>query len=161
MTHAQEVMKLSLKLMLKVTHTGNAFNSPDGDTTDVLTACCNLSLLHCRLITSYEATDNTVWSCRRISDIMVCSTDMAGERREKKMFKKTFTQGRMRRRKKKRRAAVTVRPLPVVTSRGCEGFKRRQLLLLLLHPLSGRPDDICEAAGQSSLKSRDKERRLR
>lgn len=66
MNHTQKVMKLFLKLMLKVIHTGNAFHSPDGDTTDVLTACCNLSLLHCRLITSYEALDNTVWSCRRI-----------------------------------------------------------------------------------------------
>lgn len=48
------------------------------------------------------------------------------------------------------RAAVTVRPLPVVTSRGCGGFKRRQLLLLL-HPLLGSTEDTCEAAGQSSL----------
>lgn len=45
------------------------------------------------------------------------------------------------------RTPVTVRPLPVVTSRGCGGFKRRQLLLLLLHPLSGWTEDTCEAAG--------------
>lgn len=56
------------------------------------------------------------------------------------------------RRKRRKRAAVTVRPLPVVTSRGCGGFKRRQLLLLL-HPLVGRTEDTCEAAGQSSLKT--------
>lgn len=64
-------------------------------------------------------------------------------------------EGRELRRKKRRREAVTVRPLPVVTSRGCGGFKRRQLLLLLLHPLSGRTEDTCEAAGPSSLKTRE------
>lgn len=31
---------------------------------------------------------------------------------------------------------MTVRPLPVVTPRGCEGLKRRQQLLL--HPLLGQ-----------------------
>lgn len=47
---------------------------------------------------------------------------------------------------------MTVRPLPVVTSRGCEGFKRRQLLLLL-HPVLGQTEDTCEAAPQPSLKT--------
>lgn len=52
-------------------------------------------------------------------------------------------EGRDWRRKRRKTAAVTVRPLPVVTSRGCGGFKRRQLLLLLRHPLSGRTEDTC------------------
>lgn len=34
------------------------------------------------------------------------------------------------RRRRKTRAAATVRPLPVVASRGSAGFKRRRLLLL-------------------------------
>lgn len=161
MYHTQEVMKLFLKLMLKVIHAGNAFHSPDGDTTDVLTACVlifrcftvGLSLhmnLRTTLCEAAEGYAEGVW----VTSWSAAQTWLSWK------FKKTFTQGRAWRRKKRRRAPVTVRPLPVVTSRGCEGFKRRQLLLLLLHPLSGRPED-CEVAGQSSLKTRDKKWRLR
>lgn len=51
---------------------------------------------------------------------------------------------------------MTVRPLPVVTSRGCGGFKRRQPLLLLLHPLLGQTEDTCEALDSRHLKQRRK-----
>lgn len=51
---------------------------------------------------------------------------------------------------------MTVRPLPVVASRGCGGFKRRQLLLLLLHLLLGRREDTCEAAGRAPLENERK-----
>ena len=61
------------------------------------------------------------------------------------LFKKAPVESSMEKRRKWRmRAAVTVRPLPVVTSRDRGGFKRRRLLLLLLHPLLGQREDTCE-----------------
>lgn len=64
-----------------------------------------------------------------------------------------FKKGVCRRRKKSKRASVTVKPLPVVASRDCGGFKRRRRFLLLLHPLFGQAEDTCEAAGHSSLRA--------
>lgn len=48
---------------------------------------------------------------------------------------------------------MTVKPLPVVTSRDCGGFKRRRLLLVLHHPLLGQAEDTCGATGQSALRT--------
>lgn len=72
------------------------------------------------------------------------------------IFKKAPCKTAEGRRKKRKRAAVTVRPLPVVTSRGCGGFKRRQPLLLPLHPLLGQTEDTCEAPDSRHLKQRRK-----
>lgn len=56
----------------------------------------------------------------------------------------------------RKRAALTVKPLPVVTSRVHEGFKKRRLLLL--HPFLGGEEDTCEAAGRLSLTEEEKTR---
>lgn len=52
---------------------------------------------------------------------------------------------------------MTVKPLPVVTSRDCGGFKRRLLLLLHHHPLLRQAEDTCGATGQSAFRTERQE----